>query len=155
MTKVWQKNYETQANRKKEESRPKNRWLDPVSYTHLDVYKRQHTHTHTHYSASIFFASGLHWPLTCVSPHPSIWLKGLVLLGKSQTTRKQIVVFWACPPTCILPHFVQTVIMHEYFSQFRKRRISIVLYVSMRFFAFHGWLCHVDFRATNLPAVSA
>ena len=22
--------------------------MDPVSYTHLDVYKRQHTHTHTH-----------------------------------------------------------------------------------------------------------
>ena len=22
--------------------------MQPVSYTHLDVYKRQHTHTHTH-----------------------------------------------------------------------------------------------------------
>ena len=39
--------------------------LLPVSYTHLDVYKRQHTHTHTHthtlYVNNIYFKIDLTW----------------------------------------------------------------------------------------------
>ena len=37
--------------------------LQPVSYTHLDVYKRQHTHTHTHINIA-FFNSVLHYSET-------------------------------------------------------------------------------------------
>ena len=28
--------------------------MSPVSYTHLDVYKRQHTHTHTHTHVCVY-----------------------------------------------------------------------------------------------------
>ena len=45
--------------------------IGPVSYTHLDVYKRQHVYLHTHDTTLLFSESG---------DHGNHWIKGIIPL---------------------------------------------------------------------------